>query len=429
MAEGFIFNHNKCVGCGACSAACMLENKWSYRTRMIYTRNPIALPSLPVINLSLACNHCKKAVCMEGCPASSYYREPCTGAVVIDDTKCIGCRYCQWNCPYDAPKYPGNEKVIGKCNFCYQRLNEGLMPACSTSCPTGALKYGKLDEQTVAVIIPWFPDKSLEPAIELTGGNDPILRIIPQNIFDDETVQSQDKRQEGQIEWSLIAFSFLTTLSVAHMISALIAGIYPDKIKFLSVLVMAGLLSLFHLGKKGRAWRAVLNFKHSPLSREIALFIIYSLLAGLSVLIQLPVLLILSSVAGLVVLVAIDAVYLFADKRKSVFLHSGQTFITGLLIISFLTGKILPFIFIAIVKLITSVKQIGKSRDDSIRFVVRFVRMALLIITGISLISGISYPEIAVICLFIAGELLDRILFYIDFKPLNIVSLINSPVI
>ena len=427
MADGFIFNQDKCVACGACSAACMLENNWSYHPRKIYTFNPQALPSLPVINLSLACNHCRKAVCMDGCPASSYYREPVSGAVVIDDSKCIGCRYCQWNCPYDAPKYPGNDNVIGKCNLCYYRLGEGLTPACSTACPTGALEYGKLTEKPVEKMIPWFPDKKLEPAIELTGANTPTLRIIPKKIFDDEPAELPEIENGVGREWSLIAFSFMTALSVGQIISALIDGTYPDKIRFVPVVVIAGLLSIFHLGKKRRAWRAVLNLRHSPLSREIALFIIYTLLAGFTVIFQIPVFLILSSIAGLGVLVSIDAVYIFSDKRKPVFLHSGQAFITGLLIASFLTGKILPFIFIAIIKLVSSLTKFGTDRDDRSKFVLRFVRIALLIIAGLSLVSGISYPETAVICLFLAGELLDRTLFYVDFKPLNISRLVNSP--
>jgi Fe-S-cluster-containing dehydrogenase component/DMSO reductase anchor subunit len=424
MADGFIFDHNRCVACGACSAACMLENKWTYRSRIIYIHNPMALPSKPVVNLSLACNHCKKAVCMEGCPASSYYREPQTGAIVIDDTKCIGCRYCRWNCPYDAPKYLDNVNVIGKCDLCFKRLSEGLIPACSTACPTGALEYGRLNERNASGIIPWFPDKSLEPAVELTGANYPPLRIIPQNNFDDEPFQLPEREERD--ECSLIAFSFLTTLSVAQIISAFITGSYPEKIKFLSVIAVAGLISLLHLGKKRRAWRSVLNFRHSPLSREIVLFILYTLLAGFTVIFQSPALLILSFVTGLVLLVTIDTVYIFADKRKSVFLHSGQSFITGLLIASFLTGKILPFIFIVILKLVSSVWQIGTKMDNSIKFVMRFVRISLMIITSLSLISGISYPETSVICLFLAGELLDRILFYVDFKPLDIIRLANS---
>ncbi|MBK7712078.1 MAG: 4Fe-4S binding protein [Bacteroidales bacterium] len=132
MAEGFIFNHNRCVACGACRAACILENKWPVSPRTIITYNKPGLPSLPVINLSLACNHCKTAVCMDGCPASAFTRDEATGAIVIDDSKCIGCRYCQWNCPYDAPKFHTPDRIIIKCNLCYQRLKDGLMPACTT---------------------------------------------------------------------------------------------------------------------------------------------------------------------------------------------------------------------------------------------------------------------------------------------------------
>ena len=425
MAEGFIFDHNRCVACGACSAACILENRWSFRPRMIYTYNPAALPSLPIINLSLACNQCKKAVCMEGCPSSSYSREPVTGAIVIDDTKCIGCRYCQWNCPYDAPKYIVPGKVIGKCHLCYHRLTEGLMPACTTACPTGALEYGKLHDQGADHTISWFPEKNLDPAIEFTGSHKPPLTVIPENAFYREDERSSEKYPAAHGEWSLIAFSFLTTISVAKIISALIDGIFPEKFHLLLLILIAGLLSLFHLGKKRRAFRAILNFKSSPLSREIVFFILYSLLAGAAVIFQLPAFLILSTVAGLTLLFAIDAVYIFTDKRSTVYLHSGQTFITALLIVSFLTGKILPFIFISLMKLVATVWLIGINRDDSLKFVMRFVRMALLIITGISLISGISYPETSVICLFLAGELLDRILFYIDFKPLNINKLIR----
>ncbi|MBK8884309.1 MAG: hypothetical protein IPN67_18695 [Bacteroidales bacterium] len=94
--------------------------------------------------------------------------------------------------------------------------------------------------------------------------------------------------------------------------------------------------------------------------------------------------------------------------------------------VSFLTGKILPFIFIAAIKLVTILWNMITNRDDNLNFVMRFVRTSMLIITCISLISGISYPEKAVIILFLTGDLLDRIIFYIDFKPLDINRLIYS---
>jgi Fe-S-cluster-containing dehydrogenase component/DMSO reductase anchor subunit len=425
MTEGFIFDHNKCVACGACSASCMLENQWSFSPRVIFAFNSIALPSLPIINLSLACNHCQNAVCMDGCPSSAYYKEPATGAIIVDDSKCIGCRYCQWNCPYDAPKYLISQKVIGKCNLCSQRLIEGLLPACSTSCPTGALEYGQLNDQSADKMIPWVPEKTLRPSVELTGRINQPPDLIPQKIFDIEKKANRQQDPAIQLEWSLIAFSFLTTLSVAKVISGLIDGIFPQKLFFILIIGVAALLSVFHLGKKRRAWRAILNLRHSPLSREIGLFLLYFLFAALTVIIHLPFLLIISAITGLMLLVTIDMVYIYADNRKTVFLHSGQTFFTVLLLIAFLTGKILPFIFIAVLKLTIAVYYLRTKRDVSIIFVLRFVRTALLIITGISMISAISYPGTAIITLFLAGELLDRILFYIDFKPLNINRLMN----
>jgi len=429
MAEGFIFNHNNCVACGACSAACVLENKWTISPRTVYTYNSPVLPAFPVLNLSLACSHCKTALCLEGCPSSAYYRETVTGAVVIDDTKCIGCRYCQWNCPYDAPKYSPEDRVIGKCNLCYLRVKDGWMPACSTACPTGALAYGSLIRQEASERVAWFPDKGLEPFVELKGSSRSPLRIIPESRFDPEPDLILKKAALIDKEWSLIAFSFLTALSVARLISSLVEGNFPDPLQFLLLIVFAALFSLLHLGKKNRAWRAALNLRSSPLSREIGLFILYSVSAVSILLYQLPVLLIVTSVTGLFLLIAVDAVYIFADNRKAVFLHSGQTFLSALLMVSFFTGIILPFIFIATIRLTASVWRLKSDRTEHLKFVMRFFRCALLIISGISMITKISYPETGVIILFLSGELLDRMLFYIDFKPLNINRLINNQII
>jgi DMSO reductase anchor subunit len=303
---------------------------------------------------------------------------------------------------------------------------DGSMPACSTACPTGALGYGKLADQAASEKFSWFPEKNLKPSIELTGSNNTPLRVIPEIVFDDESELTGENEPVITEEWSLVAFSFLTTLSVAEFISALVKGIFPQKLYLIFIIVLAALLSLLHLGRKLRAWMAVFSLRNSPLSREIGLFIIYALFSGVTLFSQLPVLLIATSASGLLLLISIDAVYLFADRRKSVLLHSGQTFITVLLMVSFLTGKILPFIFIAAIKLGITLWNLILKKERNLKFVMRFVRSAILILAGISMITRISYPEPAVISLFLAGELLDRILFYIDFKPLNISRLINS---
>ncbi len=232
----------------------------------------------------------------------------------------------------------------------------------------------------------------------------------------------EEKERVIQGEWSLIAFSFLTTLSVTIAISSLIRGIFPKKLLFFPIIVIAGLISLLHLGRKMRSWRSVANLKKSPLSREITMFLVYSALSIPAVILQLPGFLFFLSITGLILLISIDSVYIFSDKSKSVILHSGQTFLSALLIVSFFTGIILPFVFTGIIKLTASFYNLNTSKGSVNNFTIRFLRIALLMITGASLISGISYPGLFISILFLTGELLDRIIFYIDFSPVNINS-------
>jgi Fe-S-cluster-containing dehydrogenase component/DMSO reductase anchor subunit len=421
MQKGFIFNHNLCVNCGACKAACILENGWTIHLRMIYTYNSDSLPSLPMTNLSLACNHCENAVCLEGCPTAAYSREPVSGAIIIDNKKCFGCKYCQWNCPFDAPKINTETKIIGKCDLCYSALIERRLPACSTACPTGALDFGELPEAVEVNIPPWFPEKNLKPLIRFTAKqNNTPLRIVPENIFGSENSDPAADARGISGEMSLVAFSFLTTLSVAANITSLVNGVFPLKISSLLLIAIAGLISLSHLGRRLRAWRSIMNLKSSPLSREILLFILYSLASCIAVLFQIPGFLIPSAIIGLILLVVIDSVYIYADSRKSVIGHSGQTFLTALLIVSFFTGIILPFIFIAVIKLFSSGYSLIVNKTNNRNFEIRFIRTALLLLTGVSLLLKISYHDPLINFLFLTGELIDRIIFYIDFNPVNI---------
>jgi Fe-S-cluster-containing dehydrogenase component/DMSO reductase anchor subunit len=427
MRRGFIFDHNRCVNCGACSAACLIENGWTIRPRNIYTFNTGASSACAFTNLSIACNHCETPVCLTGCPASALYREPGTGAVIVNDNKCIGCKYCQWNCPYDAPKYDVEKRTIGKCNLCHQRLIEEQLPACVSSCPSGALDYGELSDNSIENSFPWFPDKGLNPAIGLRTKKiyEP-LKIIPENIF--VPAESLPGKEEKLIprEWSLTMFSFLTSLSVSLNIKTLLSGLSTGKLLPVAIILIAGFISLLHLGRITRAWRAIVNLKSSPLSREIAIFVIYAILNCIAALSELQGFLIAASFIGLILLLAIDYVYFFSDKRSYLCLHSGQTFISALLMISFITVSVLPFLFIAMIKLLASFYKLSVNERDGINFRLRYLRIALLLISAISLTSKFSYPGAFITCLFLTGELFDRILFYIDFDPMNINKLINN---
>jgi Fe-S-cluster-containing dehydrogenase component/DMSO reductase anchor subunit len=424
MSDGFIFNHNKCVSCGACSAACILENGWSVTPRLVYTYNSEAISSQPVINISLACNHCKEAACLKGCPAGSYFREPVTGAILIDDHKCIGCKYCKWNCPYDSPKFDKRKKVIGKCNLCYNGLKEGRMPACTNACPTGALSFGIIHEQVKENLPEWFPEKGLNPAIKFTGKRNNLpLTIIPGNNYDTGIILPHKETRFKTSLLSLVAFTFLSTLAVALVVSSGIKGVFPDFSVLLILITIATVSSLFHLGKVTRAWRAIINIKSSPLSLEIALLTFFSTLSLSGVYFEIPVLMIISSIAGLLFLLSIDNVYNYAEKPKSTILHSGNTFISSLLIISFLAESIIPLIFIAIVKFGITFHNAARTKLSDSFSALRTIRLAFLLISTASLIYNYSLNT-TVIVIFLTGELLDRILFYIDFDQLNIKTLI-----
>jgi anaerobic dimethyl sulfoxide reductase subunit B (iron-sulfur subunit) len=68
------------------------------------------------------------------------------GIVLVDATKCIGCHYCEWACPYRAPQFDAALGVMTKCNFCIDYQREGKPPACVAACPTRSLGFGESAE-------------------------------------------------------------------------------------------------------------------------------------------------------------------------------------------------------------------------------------------------------------------------------------------
>jgi anaerobic dimethyl sulfoxide reductase subunit B (iron-sulfur subunit) len=95
--------------------------------------------------VSVACNHCEAPICQEVCPASAIEKRD-DGVVLIDESKCIGCRYCEWTCPYAAPQFNEDTGKMTKCTFCSDNLEIGEPPACVAACPSRALDFGELEE-------------------------------------------------------------------------------------------------------------------------------------------------------------------------------------------------------------------------------------------------------------------------------------------
>lgn len=156
-------NVDKCIGCRACQVACHVWNNTpaivtgfspsftdpedlTPHTWMIMKYKEI--PSGDSVVWAIKkhqCMHCSNAPCAHACPVGAIEVHP-SGAVVIREEKCIGCRYCIEACPYDIPRFDPIKNKVYKCTFCVDRIQNGLAPACVAACPTGTLQFGDYDE-------------------------------------------------------------------------------------------------------------------------------------------------------------------------------------------------------------------------------------------------------------------------------------------
>jgi formate dehydrogenase iron-sulfur subunit len=98
------------------------------------------------------CKHCTHAGCLDVCPTGSLFRTE-FGTVVVQDDICNGCGYCVPACPFGVIDRRVGEKgvtpnagIAQKCTLCYDRLTDGLQPACAKACPTTSIQFGDLDE-------------------------------------------------------------------------------------------------------------------------------------------------------------------------------------------------------------------------------------------------------------------------------------------
>lgn len=147
----FYFDQSRCYGCQACSVACKDWNelqpgpeKWM----TVYEWEKGAFPDIRVHMLAFGCGHCESPVCLKACPNNAIFKEEKYGAVLVDESKCKGTRQCAVVCPYGAPKFasdaPGTK--MSKCTMCIDRLEDGKLPICVSSCPLRAFDFGTLEE-------------------------------------------------------------------------------------------------------------------------------------------------------------------------------------------------------------------------------------------------------------------------------------------
>jgi DMSO reductase iron-sulfur subunit len=141
MVYKFLFDIDRCIDCRACEVACKQQNdvEIGVRWRRVSEIEGGKYPNPSRTFVSLACFHCARPPCMAACPVKAIYKRA-DGIVINDKSKCIGCGYCSWACPFGAPQF-GSKGLMQKCIACYPRIDKGLDPACVHTCLTGALAF------------------------------------------------------------------------------------------------------------------------------------------------------------------------------------------------------------------------------------------------------------------------------------------------
>lgn len=144
---GMLINTKKCVGCFACRVACQMQNELPVTESFIsfHEKETGIFPNVRNEIVPVQCQHCEDAPCAEVCPTKATYVTK-DGIVLVDEDKCIGCKYCMVACPYDARVHSEETGVVEKCRFCVELVEKGEQPACVSTCITTARVFGDLDD-------------------------------------------------------------------------------------------------------------------------------------------------------------------------------------------------------------------------------------------------------------------------------------------
>jgi formate dehydrogenase iron-sulfur subunit len=177
---GFFTDTSVCIGCKACEVACKTWNEvpedglnllgMSYDNtgalgastwRHVAFIEQIARPGDELrgatessafsadgsrwLMSSNVCKHCTESACLDVCPTGALMRTE-FGTVVVQSDVCNGCGYCVSACPFGVIERREGDGRAWKCTLCYDRIGDGLEPACAKACPTESIQFGPVDE-------------------------------------------------------------------------------------------------------------------------------------------------------------------------------------------------------------------------------------------------------------------------------------------
>ncbi|MGD8189768.1 4Fe-4S dicluster domain-containing protein [Brevibacillus ginsengisoli] len=198
MAEKtFLFDPNKCLGCRACQMSCA-TNRNLPKGVFLRKVNEVELKlngQWTKYFLSSACHQCQNPECMRLCPEQAI-RKRRDGIVILATDKCTKCSVCLHGCPFEAPVRDQESGQIYKCDFCYDRLDEGKEAYCVGACPVNALMLIELPDN-FKENPEWVRRLPNVPRVQLTR---PSVRYYPLRVGRQMRRSKEGLKQGGSYE-------------------------------------------------------------------------------------------------------------------------------------------------------------------------------------------------------------------------------------
>lgn len=141
-------NGKRCIGCHGCEIHCKANKNLPVGPQLceIDHSEMVTVKSVSKTEFFFrSCYHCEEPFCVPICPTDAMIKRE-DGIVYIDQEKCIGCMACAGACPWTIPQMNPDTKKAVKCDYCMDRVDAGMRPACVTKCTTHALKFVILQE-------------------------------------------------------------------------------------------------------------------------------------------------------------------------------------------------------------------------------------------------------------------------------------------
>ncbi len=141
----------RCLGCRSCELACAVEHSVSKDLFKAIEEAPlpqyrVTVEAVGELSAPLQCRHCEDAPCVQICPTHALEKLEVGQPVTAKKELCIGCKWCILVCPFGVIGMDRAGKVIIKCDLCLERTEAGKLPACVEACPTGALRFVKIEK-------------------------------------------------------------------------------------------------------------------------------------------------------------------------------------------------------------------------------------------------------------------------------------------